>query len=201
MYLGRIITKSKTVETVDFVDITSDKTLAIDCSIPTLVIGKKNIQDIVGVDNVHFLDKHINTNLSWTFAKTEQRNEYEKDLKNFNKKIINKLINDIEYKFFNIFTLPFSVIKAFIKFMYGNKQKVIYQTNNMLYIYCENIVYGISLTDLNYIGIKKDKMMSKIKSNQCNKVLNNDYFLTKSLKKFTNKNKMIVPYVFFLQST
>lgn len=81
MFIGRIITKSKNVDTIDFVDITSDKSSVNGkdgCSIPTLVIGKKNIIDIVGEDNVHYLDKKVANNLYWTFAKTEQRNEYER---------------------------------------------------------------------------------------------------------------------------
>ena len=63
MYLGRIITKSKNVDTIDFVDITNDKSFAKDCTIPTLVIGKKNAQELVGKENIHFLDKKISDNL------------------------------------------------------------------------------------------------------------------------------------------
>ena len=200
MYLGRIITKSKNVETVDFVDVTSDKALAINCTIPTLVVGKKNIQEIVGAENVHYLDKNINNNLSWTFSLFEKRNEYQNDIKEFNKRIINSLINSVTYRFFNIFTEPISHVKAFIRFMYGSKPKVIYVTHNMLYIYCEHRVHGVSLTDLSYIGVKRDKILQRIRLNPNNKIINNEYFLTKSLKKYTNKNKMIVPYIFFLQN-
>jgi hypothetical protein len=201
MYLGRIITKSKNVETIEFVDVTNDKSLAKDCTIPTLDIGKKNIQEIVGKENVHFLNKKVSDNLYWTFAKTEQRNEYEKDLKEFNNILLKRLVSNIQYKYLNIFTEPLSTIKRFIAFMNGNAPKVVYISYTMVYVYFKNTVYGISLTDLSYIGIKRDKVFRKLKQNERNVIITNDYFLTKDVKRYIKGSKILVPYIFFLQNT
>ena len=200
MYLGRIITKSKNIETSCFIDVTNNKELAKNPEIPTLVIGKKNIEGIVGTDKVHFLDKNVGTNLYWTFAKTEQRNEFEKDLKAFKDMLLKKLVNNIEYKYLNIFTEKLTIIKRFIKFIKGNTQKVIYLSNHMIYVYCKNTIYGISLDDLQYIGIKRTKIINELKSNDNNTIITNDYFLTKDVKRYINGSKMLVPYIYFLQN-
>lgn len=200
MYLGRIITKSKNVETIEFVDVTNDKSLAKNCTIPTLVIGKKNIQDIAGKENVHFLNKKVSDNLYWTFAKTEQRNEYEKDLKEFNNMLLKRLVSNIQYKYLNIFTESLSTIKRFITFMNNHTPKVVYISYTMIYVYCKNTVYGISLTDLAYIGIKRDKIFRRIKQNEYNVIITNDYFLTKDVKRYIKGSKILVPYIFFLQN-
>ena len=200
MYLGRIITKSKNVETIDFVDVTYDKSLVENCTIPTLTIGKKNAIELVGKENVHFLDKKIRDNLYWTFAKTEQRNEYEHDLKKFNDMVLKKIVSGIEYKNLNIFIEPISKIKKFIHFMNGSAKKVIYSSYSMLYVYCKNTVYGISLSDLEYIGVTRKKIYSKLYKNKNNIIITNDYFLTKEIKKCINGNKILVPYVYFLQN-
>lgn len=199
-YIGRIITKSKTVETIDFVEITNDVTFANNPDIPTLIIGKKTAEEIVGKENVHFLDKKIKENLYWTFAKTEQRNEYERDLKNFNNSLLNSLTNRVQYKFFNIFSETIQRIKQLIRFIDSHRDKIIFITNNMLYIYYENKVCGVSLTDLSYIGVKRDKVLKKLKKNSYNKIITNDYFLSKSIKNSINGSKILIPYMYFLEN-
>ena len=204
MFIGRIITKSKNVDTIDFVDITSDKSSINGkdgCSIPTLVIGKKNIIDIVGEDNVHYLDKKVANNLYWTFAKTEQRNEYERDLESFNKLLLDKLLHGVEYRYVNIFQRSLSDLKKFITFMRSPLDKAIYVSRDMMYIYCKKVVYGVSLTDLNYVGITTEKVLKKIYKQRHNRVIYNDYFLKKSLRKQLNMSKILVPYLFFLQNS
>lgn len=204
MFIGRIITKSKNVDTIDFVDITSDKSSVNGkdgCSIPTLVIGKKNIIDLVGEDNVHYLDKKVANNLYWTFAKTEQRNEYERDLESFNKLLLNKLLHGVEYRYVNIFQRSLSDLKKFITFMRSPLDKAIYVSRDIMYIYCKKVVYGVSFTDLNYVGITTEKVLKKIYKQRHNRVIYNDYFLKKSLRKQLNMSKILVPYLFFLQNS
>ena len=51
MYIGRIITKNKNINTLDFVDVT-DNFGSIDNFVPTLVIGKKNAENFFGKHNI-----------------------------------------------------------------------------------------------------------------------------------------------------
>ena len=83
-YIGRIITNSKTVDTLDYVEVTNNK-CDLDFSIPTLIIGKKNAIDLFGEEKIKVLDRKIKENVYWTYGKTEKRNVYEEDLWKFNK--------------------------------------------------------------------------------------------------------------------
>lgn len=200
MILGRILTKSKKIETIDYVEVTDDFSKATDTSIPTLIIGKTNVESLFGKDKIHYLDKRISNNVSWTFAKTERRNEFEKDLDKFNKLIINTLIKSISYKFVNIFTTELSDIKKLIRKIDDKTLKVAYVTQNTLYIYNDLMVYGLSIRDLDYVGISKEHLLSRLKKNKNVKLLTNNFFLKKTIKLKTDYSKILVPYLYFLEN-
>ena len=107
MYIGRIITKGKNLETVDFVDITQQLNIT-DKTVPTLIIGKQNAEKIYGKENVHVLDKKIEDNVYWTFGKLERRNDFERDLLAFNKMLIKKLFKNVNYEYFNVYTSDYN---------------------------------------------------------------------------------------------
>lgn len=201
MFLGRIVTKNtRTIDTLDYVDVTT-KSDVIDNTIPTLIIGKKYAESIFGADKVKVLNKTIDKNITWTFAKTERRNEFERDLKKYNDNLFKLLSKSIKYTYFNIFIENFSRIKAFISFLNSDKLKVIYKDNKHLYIYCSNCVIGFSLTDTEYIGIDSEKIINRIKSNPNNILIENDNFLSKKTKIFLKNYKYITPYLYFLSKT
>lgn len=197
MYIGRIITKGKNLETVDFVDITQQLDIT-DKTIPTLIIGKQNAEKIYGKENVHVLDKKIEDNVYWTFGKLERRNDFERDLLSFNKMLVKKLFKSVKYEYFNVYTSCYSDIKALLTKIDRNKGNVCYVSDRDLYLLIENSVYGISFMDLNYIGVDKEKVINRIKCNRSNKIITNDYFISKNMKKYLNNTKFMVPYIYFL---
>lgn len=197
MYIGRIYTKSSKVETLDYVNVTSDVS-TFDTITPTLIIGKKNAEELYGKDKIHVLDKHITTNVSWTYAKNERRNEYEKDLSRFNDNLIKNMRKNVKYIFFNIFIEPLRRIKNLIKFIDSSKLKTVYITDSHIYIYYNNIVYGISLDDIEYAGIGKEKVINRIKSNKYNIIVENSTFLSSRMKNYIKDDKILVPYLHFL---
>lgn len=198
MYLGRIITNSRKIDTIDMVDITNDLSLVSDNTIPTLVIGKQNAIDAYGVEKIHFMNRQIDKNHFWTFGKTERRNDYEKDLKSFNELLVNSLSKNVNYHNFNIFTESLDKIKQFIRFIDLKEKKVVYVTDKQAYIYHNNKVYGLSFDDLEYIGVKRDKVIHRLKRNYYNQVITNEYFLSKNMKKVINGSKILVPYIYFV---
>lgn len=197
MYIGKIITKSKNLDTIDFVEITSKYEMS-DNTLPTLIIGKENAEKIYGKEKIHVLDKKIEENVYWTFSKLERRNDYEKDLHSFNMKLINNLLNKVQYSYFNIFTCKYEDVKNVIIKIDTLNTNVFYITNEHLYMLLNNDVIGISFEELKYIGIPKEKILSRIKKNKYNKIINNDYFISKNMHRYLNNNKIIVPYVYFL---
>lgn len=197
MNIGRIITKNKNIDTLDFVDVTSDIS-SIDNFIPTLIIGKKQAEEIYGKDKVKVLDKKITSNVSWTFDKTERRNEYERDLKLFNDSLIKTVRKNVKYEFFNIYIEPLSRIKKLILFIKSNKTKYIYIFNGLIYLYYNNVVYGISLNDIEYLGVKKNKIINLLKSNPFNIIIEDNNFLSKKMKQIIKEDKTLIPYFYFL---
>ncbi len=201
MCIGTIVTNSKNIETNFLVCVTDKFDISRGVSTPTIIVGKNLAQDICGSENIHLLDRKISDNLYWTFAKTEQRSEYEKDLKEFNSKILDSLLRRITYKNLNIFMEPISTIKKFLNFMYGNSQKVIYASYNMLYVYCHGTVYGVSMQDLQYAGITRSKVFKKLRISADNTIITDYKFIDCSMKRFVEKHKMLVPYLYFLKNS
>lgn len=197
MYIGRIISKNKNIDTLDFVDVT-ENIGSIDNFIPTLIIGKKNAEDIYGKENIKVLDKKITDNVSWTFDKVERRNEYERDLKAFNDSLIKTIKKNIKYEFFNIYIEPISRIKKLISFIKSSKIKYLYIFNDHIYMYYNNIVYGISLSDIEYFGINKNRILKLLNSNSSNIIIENNDFLSKKMKQTIKDDKILVPYLYFL---
>lgn len=197
MYIGRIISNKENIDTLDFVDVTKNIG-SIDNFIPTLIIGKKKAEEIYGKENIKVLDKKITNNVSWTFDKVERRNEYERDLKAFNDSLIKTIKKNIKYEFFNIYIEPISRIKKLISFIKSPKIKYIYIFNDHIYMYYKNIVYGISLSDIQYLGINKNRILRLLNSNSSNIIIENNDFLSKKMRQIIKEDKILIPYLYFL---
>ena len=197
MYIGRIISNKENIDTLDFVDVTKNIG-SIDNFIPTLIIGKKKAEEIYGKENIKVLDKKITNNVSWTFDKVERRNEYERDLKAFNDSLIKTIKKNIKYEFFNIYIEPISRIKKLISFIKSPKIKYIYIFNDHIYMYYKNIVYGISLSDIQYIGINKNRILRLLNGNSSNIIIENNDFLSKKMRQIIKEDKILIPYLYFL---
>ena len=67
----------------------------------------------------------------------------------------------------------------------------------MLYIYNENIVFGVDLNIMELIGIKKQKIINKINQLTDSLLIRNQVFnKCKSIITKTNKNNKILPYIY-----
>ena len=144
------------------------------------------------------MDKKITNNVSWTFDKVERRNEYERDLKAFNDSLIKTINKNIKYEFFNIYIEPISRIKKLISFIKSPKIKYIYIFNDHIYMYYNNIVYGISLSDIQYLGINKNRILRLLSSNSSNIIVENNDFLSKKMRQIIKEDKILIPYLYFL---
>lgn len=198
MYIGRIITKEKKVNKIEFVEQTDDET-KLSNDIPTLIIGKSLAEQMFGKSKIKVLNKNIEENVSWTFSKTERRVEYDKDIYDFNNKLIAKILNSVKYHYIDIVNTPFSGIKGFIKLIKNEKRKVCYFTRQHLYIYYDKWVFGISLDLLEYMGISKRSVYDKIKKCQSCEILHYDTFVSGELRKHIQNKRFIVPYIWHLK--
>ena len=166
----------------------------VDLAYPTLIIGWNNVKSLYPKQSI--LDKRIDNKLFWTFDKNERKNEYEKDIKSFLKFVINDIESTIIYKFVNILTCKFSTYKRLLNFIKNNNEKTIWiENNSFIYIYFNNFVVGISLSDLEYANVDSNKIIELIKKNTCNHVFTDLSSISYSLINIIGNNKQIIPYL------
>lgn len=195
--LGSIVSKRKIKDVVGFVEVVNDIKEVSGQTNPILVVGLNEAKKIAS--NFSILDKKIDDNVFWTFGKTEKRDDYEKDIKKFYEYVLNKVVTEVKYYYVNLLTINFSKAKALLNIIYNDTIKYIYINNNIIYIYYNNYILGISLDIAEYIGIKRDKIISRIISNKCNKITYTDSFLDINMRKVINNKKYVVPYFMSIQ--
>ena len=200
MYIGKVVTKSKTLPIIDYVQIVADYD-ASDNSIPTLIIGKSKAESIFGKERIKVLDKKIENNVYWTFAKNERRVDFEADIDAFNDIIIGKLKGAGKYSYYNIFTEDADRTKKFIDWLYTGKRKIIYIIGKHLYMYAPrtDTVFGISLEDIEYTGKDGNAVLDKIKDNKNNIIIYDDNFISQRLRLSILNCQYLIPYLYFLK--
>ena len=200
MYLGRIITKSKNLKTLDFICKKDEYTE--NYSLPTLIIGKENAKKVFG-DSLSFIDRSSDEMLSWTFMKTENRQSFENDLESFNKRIINRIKSDFHYSSFDLICASRFAIKKLIGYFNSSIPKYVYITEKQIYCYANHgrkNVIGLSLDEIEYLGVNPKKVIERIKKNPKCVVIDNDGFLNHETKRYFENISIYIPYLYFLKS-
>lgn len=171
----------------------------INTNLPTLVIGKKFAESIFGKEKIHIIDRKIENNITWCFAKSENRNDYEASIKEFKSKLINSIKERLKYRSYSLFTNSFESIKNFVKFLYNDSFKVFYITRKHTFIQYSNNVIGISNKELEYIGINLNKAILKIMKNKNNCVF---YDRIDAIGRDTIEitDEIIIPYLYLLKN-
>lgn len=194
-YIANIITKSK-LDVGEYINVTKDINDA-NLNIPTLIVGWCNVKEIY--PNADILSKIINDTISWTYNNREKRQEYEPDLARFIKNVFETLDSRVKYTFFNVLTSNLTRIKGLINYINSPIDKIVYISEKNIYIYDGKQVIGVSLSDLEYYGINKEKVINLLKRNLKNKLVFNDNFLTWKIKRVIGDNGKIVPYLYSLK--
>lgn len=196
-YICNIVTKSK-IDYSKFFKVTSNFS-SIDTSIPTLIIGWSLVKELY--PNQSILENKITDNIYWTFSKREKRYKYEDDLNKFIKLVLNHIEIKSNYIFYNYILSSYQRKNSFLDYI-KNRPCSIYYNSRFLYIYVisDGVTIGISLNDLNYIGIEPQFFIKKISSNQETIICSNlqcidqdSYFLIKD-------NTKIIAYLNYLQN-
>lgn len=197
MYIGRVITNSKKIEVLDFIDKTADVS-KVNGDIPTLIVGKSFAESIYGKENVRILDKKLSKNVYWTYSKAEKRNVFETDFSNFEKYVISYMLRTTKYQFFSLFRNSLSRKKGFIRFLDDRSiKKTIYIRKNHIYIYYgSDLVIGISLGEIEYLGINREKAIKRILENPSNALVSNTKFLSYRILSGINTSYHVIPYLY-----
>lgn len=198
MYLGIVYTNSSKFEVLQFFK--KDKIENFDknnVSVPSIILGKKNCIDLFG--EVSVLNRQITDNVLWTYNKMEKRSEFEVDIENFYKNVFKKLIKNIKYININVYNIGYNEIKHYYNiFNNENNKKVVYVTNNMLYIYCGSNVYGISTEEVKYVNIDASKVINKLINLPNCEIITSNNFIKNDVKKMIINQNYLTPYLYLL---
>lgn len=174
----------------------------INNKLPTLIIGYDKASKII--PNFSILNKEYNDGmLRWTFSKTEQRNEHINDLKCFKEYCIIRKVKDINYKYIDIISFGYNRIKKLILYINSDDKKLCFLTKNskFIFIYSEryNIIWGLSLTLCEYVGVEKQKIIKKIRNNKSNRFIQNVDIINEDIRKNIGENThyLLPLYLYF----
>jgi hypothetical protein len=169
----------------------------INDSLPTLIIGWSNTKELIK-EEISILHKEINDNLFWTFSPKERKVDYDKDIITFKKKCYNKIGNNIPYVYLDILHGKFHINKKIIQKIYTLSEPISYiSKNNMLYIFGENIIFGVDLNICELIGINKEKIIERIEDIPNSILIGNEIFnKCKDYIKRTDNREKLVPYIY-----
>ena len=194
MYVGNIVIDSK-IEEENF-NICSDLD-TIDNDLPTLIIGWELTKDIVG-DDISILHKKINQRLYWTFNQKERKVDYEVDFEKFKEICFNTFGDNIPYVYLDIIHGKRKINKKIIKKILSLENPITYISDkNMVYIYGENIIFGVDLNVIEYTTLKKEKIINKVKNLNNNILVSNEIFnKCKDLLYKIKFNNKLIPYIY-----
>jgi len=194
MKIGNIISDSKIIED-NFNHY--NEISQIDNDFPTLIIGWAKTKEIYK-DKVSILHKQISENLFWTFSEKERKVDFEVDIESFKNNCYKKIGDNLHYVYLDILHGKYKINKKIIQKIYSLTSPVSYiSKNNMLYIFNENLIFGIDLNICDFIGVKKEKIIGRITSLPNSLLLGNEIFnkCKEIIKKIDNKERLI-PYIY-----
>ena len=168
--------------------------------VPKLIIGLSKAKEYAQSKGFEFdiLDHMFPDGNMWTFKKTEKREIYEENIIEFKNYIIKSISKNINYYYINIYNLKYKDIKRLYNILFNNKFNrninYIFIDKEMMY-YCleNNNVIGISLVLMKYMGIDREKIISKIKSGKNNSIVFSSNKKLWQLKDWFNGMEYIIP--------
>ena len=195
-YLANIITKNK-IEVSSFINV-SKNILDVDLSLPTLIIGWNEVKTFY--PNQDILNKCITDNVKWTFSKREKRYQYEEDIVKFIDEVAKKLNENVNYRFFNYVLASQNKRDNFLSYIKKGNCSIYYNTR-FLYVYNVNddITIGISLVDLNYIGVNVKEFILSLKSSN-NIICDNLKFIDSNSFNLIKDNIKNIAYLNYLRN-
>jgi hypothetical protein len=193
MYFGNIISDLE-IRIDGFKNFNSEQ--LIDNDLPTIIIGWELTKKIY-TNKVSILHKTINLKTYWTFSAKERKVDYETDIETFKEFCYNNFGNNIPYVYLDIlYGKKYNNKKIIRKILSLEKPYIFITENEMIYIFGDNIIFGIDLNVLNYFENKKEKIVQKIKNLKESVLVDSEIFNNYRgfIYKIKNKQRLI-PYI------
>ena len=190
--IGYIVTKNKLENVLSCIKVVSSYRSIEDKSKPILIIGLEEAKK--HASSFSILEKRLGENLFWTFGKREKRTDYEKDVEKFQEFVLKCALNEIKYFYLNVLTIKYEKIKKLLRIIRNNDLKTFYVDKKMIYMFYNDYILGLSVDIIEYLGVRKRKVLDMLHKNENNKVFYNDFQFNYKIKKIIETKKYITPY-------
>lgn len=130
--------------------------------IPTLIVGFDVVNKLY--PDFDIMEREIEPNLYWVFKRTERRDDFESGLRWFTDKIISDLSKEISYVFVDIMQYKKKTLCKIARKFLKIEKKFSVIINDMIYIYGENIIFGVDLKLFRFAELKTDKLKNSIQA-------------------------------------
>ena len=192
-YLANVLTSEKFDENTYYNVVSNETDLIPD--IPTLIVGWDKAKKLY--PDASILDWKINDNVYWTYGKRVRREKNEDDIKKFKKLILSMVIEKADYWFFNVLTAEREEKIKFNIALSDSRRKYVLISGDMAYVFFPDTseTIGVSLFDIEYGGVSREKIMSIFKKNQAITMVNERDFISFETRELITNKKYIIPYL------
>ena len=159
MVIGNIVTNSKVSVGDEFNIITSEDDAII--GIPTLIVGWDYIS--IHYPQQDILSKRISEDVFWTFSRNEKRDMQELDIYDFREYCYYKLVRNVNYVFIDPIQYSKKKMLKILRKIYTSKDIISCKYKDMVYISTDNIIFGVDLTLIEFLGFNVDRLVNKVK--------------------------------------
>ena len=128
--------------------------------------------------------------------------DYDKDIESFMSNCYSNIGKDINYVYIDVMHDTKKKIKKIIKKIYSLKNPKVYNhLNRMIYIYGDNIVFGVDIEILSYIGIDYNKVLTKLsKIPNCLFIDEKIFNIYRGMINKINGKVRLIPYIYEIEN-
>ena len=192
-YIANILTTENFDEKLYYNVVSNEKDLIK--GVPTLIIGREKVKELY--PDAPILNWEINEDTYWTYGKRVRRERNEEDIKKFKKMVLSRIISKADYWFFNVLTATKEEKIKFNITLMDSRPKYVLISGDMAYIYYPDTseTIGVSLYDIDYSGVGREKIMAIFKKNQATTIVNERDFITYETRDIITNKKFVIPYL------
>ena len=191
-YLGYILCKNKIKEKFDYIKVVNDPS-EIEEGKPFIIVGIELAKDVLGA-RFSWLHRKLDNGVRWTFGRTEKRDIYEEEIKDFYNEVLEETTKKIRYKSLDILNFNYNILKRLLILCNSSKRKYIYIWNDIVYFLCDETVFGISLRMARFCGCNVDKIVGRIYKNPNHIVCDTEECISYRLRQRFKRRLYVIPY-------
>jgi hypothetical protein len=134
-----------------------------DNNLPILYVGYELSQHNLPHIELNVLNKKVDNKTFWTFRRNEKRDVYSIDLENFIRFSYKNYMLNISYIDVDFIQYSNSKMDKVKKKLWSLNNVISYKSNNnVIYVYADNLIFGLDLNIAQYIGHSVQKIEEKI---------------------------------------